>query len=156
MWGWAWTLSWWAINYSPGDVAATLARAPPLRTAARACLAVIRATIICHRADVAARKFVGVLAAPLVIGTLAGSGGKIISDAVNLAAGYSTGGCGGGLPRAAPSARPQPSSAPLTAPHPAQAPPSSPPPDLRCALRSWVLLPSTLLSTTLGFCPCGG
>jgi hypothetical protein len=49
---------------------------------AQACLNVLRAGLIAARVDLCRELFPGVLAAPLVIGTIAGSGGRFSIDAV--------------------------------------------------------------------------
>lgn len=49
---------------------------------AQACLNVLRAGLIASRVDLCGVLFPGVIAAPLVIGTIAGSGGRFSIDAV--------------------------------------------------------------------------
>lgn len=63
--------------------------APP--PPAQACLCVLRSSLIVHRVGAAVAVFPGVLAAPLVLGTLSGSGGKVISDAIQAALGEAKG-----------------------------------------------------------------
>ena len=55
------------------------------------CLNVLRAGLIASRVDVTLELYPGVVLAPLVIGTIAGSGGKLISDGVAMASGHLTG-----------------------------------------------------------------
>lgn len=43
--------------------------------------------MIASRVNLSVQKFPGVLAAPLIIGTIAGSGGKFLQDGIQLACG---------------------------------------------------------------------
>lgn len=54
-------------------------------------LNILRAALIVHRVNAAVAVFPGVAAAPLLLGTVGGAGGKVISDAVNVAIGASKG-----------------------------------------------------------------
>ncbi|GAB4818578.1 hypothetical protein N2152v2_005624 [Parachlorella kessleri] len=78
-------LAWWAVNYCPGDLVSRLYSLLPIRMAGRGCLAILRAGLIVHRVNATAALFPGVVAAPLVIGTIAGCGGKVIVDAIDVA-----------------------------------------------------------------------
>ena len=51
------------------------------------CLNILRAGLIASRVDLSVYKYPGVVAAPLVIGTIAGSGGKFLQDGIQLACG---------------------------------------------------------------------
>ena len=51
------------------------------------CLNILRAGLIASRVDLCVYKYPGVIAAPLVIGTIAGSGGKFLQDGIQLACG---------------------------------------------------------------------
>ena len=51
------------------------------------CLNILRAGLIASRVDLSVYKYPGVIAAPLVIGTIAGSGGKFLQDGIQLACG---------------------------------------------------------------------
>ena len=51
------------------------------------CLNILRAGLIASRVDLSVQKFPGVIAAPLVIGTIGGSGGKFLVDAIQKASG---------------------------------------------------------------------
>lgn len=84
--GVVWTACWWAINYFPGDLIFTLQQLLPIRMATRICLTILRIGLIVARVDLAVKLFPGVLAAPLVLGTVAGSAGKFVTDAVLLVA----------------------------------------------------------------------
>jgi hypothetical protein len=57
----------------------------------QACLGVLRSGLIVQRVNVAAAMFPGVVATPLVIGTIAGSGGKLLVDAITVACGEKKG-----------------------------------------------------------------
>lgn len=81
-----WTACWWAINYFPGDIVHTLyASVLPIRMMCKLCLTILRVGLIVARVDLAVRLFPGVVAAPLVLGTVGGSGGKFCVDALMLA-----------------------------------------------------------------------
>lgn len=82
----AFTTVWWAYTYLPG--ARRLAALPPVRAAAKLARAVLRANQVVQRVNAAAALFPGVAAAPIVLGTLAGAGGKLLTDAFALCAGY--------------------------------------------------------------------
>lgn len=77
-----WTACWWAVNYFPGDLVFTVQQFLPIRMATRICLTILRIGLIVARVDLAVKLFPGVLAAPLVLGTVAGSAGKFVADAV--------------------------------------------------------------------------
>ena len=51
------------------------------------CLNILRAGLIASRVDLSVQKFPGVIAAPLVIGTIGGSGGKFLVDGIQRACG---------------------------------------------------------------------
>ncbi len=65
--------------------------------AVQGCLAILRAGLIVHRVNATAALFPGVVAAPLVIGTIAGCGGKVIVDAIDVACQTKKGAASGGL-----------------------------------------------------------
>lgn len=79
-----WTACWWAINYFPGDLIFTLQQFLPIRMASRMCLTILRIGLVVARVDLAVKLFPGVLAAPLVLGTVAGSAGKFVADSILL------------------------------------------------------------------------
>lgn len=82
MLGIIWTACWWAVNYFPGDIVFSLQQLLPIRMACRVCLSILRIGLIVARVDLAVKLFPGVIAAPLVLGTVAGSAGKFVADAV--------------------------------------------------------------------------
>ena len=85
--GLTYTAAWWGLLYAPPLVRAPLAalvRFPLTRAAARACTNALRAGLVVARVNLAVRKFPGVVAAPLLLGTLAGCAGKILTDAALL------------------------------------------------------------------------
>ena len=55
--------------------------------AEQVCLNILRAGLIASRVDLSVQKYPGVIAAPLVIGTIAGSGGKFLQDGIQMACG---------------------------------------------------------------------
>ncbi len=94
--GLVYTLVWWAYRYLPrGLLRRAYGASPPLRCAAQLCRAVLRATTIVQRVNAAARLHPGVVAAPVILGTLAGAGGKLLTDAFLHCAGYQKGGPSG-------------------------------------------------------------
>jgi hypothetical protein len=56
------------------------------------CMNTLRAGLIAQRVNLAVRMFPGVWAAPIVLGTVGGSGGKLVIDAVLLSLGFPAGG----------------------------------------------------------------
>ena len=52
------------------------------------CLNILRAGLIAGRVDVTQELYPGIVLAALVVGTVAGSGGKLISDGIALASGH--------------------------------------------------------------------
>ncbi|KAL4459047.1 hypothetical protein ABPG75_013912 [Micractinium tetrahymenae] len=90
--GVVYTLVWWTQDYLPGGLLRrAYAGLPPLRSAAKLCSAILRATTVVQRVNAAAKLHPGVVAAPLVLGTLAGAGGKMLTDAFLHCAGYRQG-----------------------------------------------------------------
>ncbi|KAL4431927.1 hypothetical protein ABPG77_000194 [Micractinium sp. CCAP 211/92] len=90
--GLVYTLVWWAHSYLPrGLPRRAYGASPVLRCAAQLCRAVLRATTIVQRVNAAARLHPGVVAAPVILGTLAGAGGKLLTDAFLHCAGYQKG-----------------------------------------------------------------
>ena len=60
----------------------------------QACLNVLRAGLIASRVDLCGELFPGVIAAPLVVGTIGGSGGRFSIDAVLAGFDALDGACG--------------------------------------------------------------
>ncbi|PRW59772.1 trimeric intracellular cation channel type B [Chlorella sorokiniana] len=86
--GLSFTLTWWAYNYLPAGLGPSIAALPPVRSGAKVARAILRAGQIVQRTSAAAKLFPGLVGAPLVLGTLAGSGGKLLTDAFSRCAGY--------------------------------------------------------------------
>lgn len=84
----AFTLCWWAYNYAPGGWGRRVGELAPVMGAAKVARAILRANQVVHRVNAAVKLFPGVAAAPLVLGTLAGAGGKLLTDAFSHCAGY--------------------------------------------------------------------
>ncbi|EFJ49844.1 hypothetical protein VOLCADRAFT_104093 [Volvox carteri f. nagariensis] len=80
--GLTWLICWWLMTYSPFDVVSRLHSLPPIKTVTKLCVTFMRANLIINRVDLAVALFPGVIAAPLILGTLAGSGGKLLVDAI--------------------------------------------------------------------------
>ncbi|KAG2497521.1 hypothetical protein HYH03_004670 [Edaphochlamys debaryana] len=76
------TICWWVMAYCPFNLAARLHSFLPVRMFTKACVTVMRANLMIARVDVAVAMYPTVLAAPLILGTLAGCGGKFLSDAL--------------------------------------------------------------------------
>ncbi|CAG9460779.1 unnamed protein product [Pedinophyceae sp. YPF-701] len=72
-----WTLTWLLVTYTP---LYSIVSKPTVKTLAMAGLHMLRVGTIITRVDIAAAEFPGVIAAPVVIGTLGGCGGKIFTD----------------------------------------------------------------------------
>ncbi|DBA94266.1 TPA: hypothetical protein ACH3X1_001883 [Trebouxia sp. C0004] len=85
--GLVWTTCWWLMNYCPKDLVASAHGLLPVRLVTKICLNILRAGLIASRVDLSVYKYPGVIAAPLVIGTIAGSGGKFLQDGIQLACG---------------------------------------------------------------------
>lgn len=85
--GMVWTVCWWLMNYFPQDLVASLHTLLPFRIISKVCLNILRAGLIASRVDLSVLKFPGVIAAPLVIGTIGGSGGKFLQDGIQMACG---------------------------------------------------------------------
>jgi hypothetical protein len=85
--GVCYTLCWWTVNYCPGGAWAAVL--PPVRTAAKLLRAILRATTVVQRVNAAVMLHPGVIAAPLVLGTLSACGGGLLVDAFSHCAGYS-------------------------------------------------------------------
>ena len=85
--GVCYTAAWWALLYSPAPFRSSLRSAlalPPVRALGRACTNALRAGLVVARVDAACRRFPGVVAAPLLLGTLAGCAGKVLTDVAFL------------------------------------------------------------------------
>ena len=94
--GLSFTLTWWAFYYLPVGLGPRIAALPPVRSSAKVARAILRANQIVQRVNAAVKLFPGLVAAPLVLGTLAGSGGKLLTDAFSRCAGYPSAGVGAG------------------------------------------------------------
>ncbi|KXZ41319.1 hypothetical protein GPECTOR_557g577 [Gonium pectorale] len=73
-------ICWWLMVYSPFNLVERLHSLLPMVT--KACVSFLRANLIISRVDLAVSLYPGVVAAPLILGTLAGCGGKLITDAI--------------------------------------------------------------------------
>lgn len=90
--GLSFTLTWWAYFYLPAGLGPRIAALLPVRSGAKVARAILRANQIVQRVNAAVKLFPGLVGAPLVLGTLAGSGGKLLTDAFSRCAGYPTAG----------------------------------------------------------------
>lgn len=86
-----WTVCWWAVNYFPYSLVAGVAATLPIRAACRVCSNVLRVGTMAARCDAARLVYPGSIAAPLILGTVGGSGGKFLSDAILAGAGLAQG-----------------------------------------------------------------
>ncbi|KAK9840818.1 hypothetical protein WJX81_006890 [Elliptochloris bilobata] len=82
-----WTACWWLVNYLPGGLVAKLLSLRPCKLAAKACLNILRAGLMAARVDLAVELFPGVVAAPLLLGSIAGTGGRFSIDPILAAIG---------------------------------------------------------------------
>ncbi|GIL68827.1 hypothetical protein Vafri_22058 [Volvox africanus] len=80
--GVTWFICWWLIVYSPYNIVGRIHSMPPVKMITKLCLTFLRAKLIINRVELAVVLFPGVIAAPLILGTLAGSGGKLLVDAI--------------------------------------------------------------------------
>ncbi|GLC39931.1 hypothetical protein PLESTB_001820400 [Pleodorina starrii] len=80
--GVTWFICWWLMVYSPFNIVNRIHSLPPIKMVTKLCVTFMRANLIINRVDLAVTMFPGVIAAPLILGTLAGSGGKLIMDAI--------------------------------------------------------------------------
>ncbi|GIL90578.1 hypothetical protein Vretimale_17477 [Volvox reticuliferus] len=80
--GVTWFICWWLMVYSPFNVVGRIHSLPPVKLITKLCLTFLRANLIINRVELAVVLFPGVIAAPLILGTLAGSGGKLLVDAI--------------------------------------------------------------------------
>lgn len=78
--GLVWTVCWWLVAYSPGGYVERFVKQWYILAFLKASTALLRALLIVARVDAAVAVFPGVVAAPLVLGTLAGCGGRLIVD----------------------------------------------------------------------------
>lgn len=70
---------------------AWLAALPPILSPAKVLRAVLRANTVVQRVDAAVRLHPGVVAAPILLGTLSACGGTLLVDAFCYCAGYKQG-----------------------------------------------------------------
>ncbi|KAK9806453.1 hypothetical protein WJX73_009380 [Symbiochloris irregularis] len=82
-----WTVSWWLVNFFPYQLVRKIAVLLPVRVVLKVCLNSLRASLVAARTQLAADLYPGVFAAPLVLGTIAGSGGKFCIDILTGATG---------------------------------------------------------------------
>lgn len=80
--GLTWTLCWWLMNYSPFDIAYKVHDILLVKMTTKALMNALRAGVIAGRVDVVVALYPGVYVAPLMIGTLAASGGKLCVDTI--------------------------------------------------------------------------
>ncbi|GBF92452.1 hypothetical protein Rsub_04556 [Raphidocelis subcapitata] len=82
---------WWLVAYCPGGLLERICGRWYVKTFTKSCTSLLRAGLIVARVDLACSMFPGVVAAPLVLGTIAGCGGKVIVDAIKFGWGAMTG-----------------------------------------------------------------
>ncbi|KAL6750635.1 hypothetical protein V8C86DRAFT_2802170 [Haematococcus lacustris] len=76
-----WTACWWLANYSPmAQRLRHLLASKPFQACTRACVAYMRASIIIQRVRAATQLYPGVVAAPIILGTIAATAGKHTHD----------------------------------------------------------------------------
>ena len=81
-------VGWWLMNFAPRDLPFRVYRIMPVQLLARMGSAYLRSTMICMRVDMAVLKFPGIVGAPLLLGTIGGTGGKFFSDLILVGAGH--------------------------------------------------------------------
>lgn len=77
-----WTAAWWVVNFAPLDIVHQALDLAPVGVAARACLQVLRASLLVSQVDLAVKTFPGIVAPAIIAGALAASGGKISTDVI--------------------------------------------------------------------------
>jgi len=75
-----WTVCWWLNNYCPRGLVASITRRWYVQMFTKQGTCLSRALLIISRVDLAVQLYPGVVAAPLILGTLAGCGGRILAD----------------------------------------------------------------------------
>uniref|UniRef100_A0A383VCK9 Uncharacterized protein n=1 Tax=Tetradesmus obliquus TaxID=3088 RepID=A0A383VCK9_TETOB len=75
-----WTVCWWLVNYCPGGLVYNVLNKRYIKMFAASCTALMRALLIVSRVDLAVKLYPGIVAAPLLLGTLAGCGGRLLAD----------------------------------------------------------------------------
>lgn len=82
-----WTVCWWIVNHNPIPLLDDVMAQPAVGIAARACLHTLRALTIAATTNAAAVAYKGVVAPAIIAGTLAGCGGKLLSDSLDSVSG---------------------------------------------------------------------
>lgn len=77
-----WTLAWWLVAYFPFALPARLLAIPPVKMAAKMCVNVLRARTLTARISQTVLYYPATFFAPLVMGTIGGSGGKFLHDMI--------------------------------------------------------------------------
>ncbi|KAG2431332.1 hypothetical protein HYH02_013322 [Chlamydomonas schloesseri] len=80
--GVTWFVCWWLMTYAPFGICERIHSIPPIKALTKLCVTFMRANLIISRVDLAVTKYPGVIAAPLILGTIAGAGGKLITDGI--------------------------------------------------------------------------
>jgi len=75
-----WSLCWYVSSYSPGKLVHRTCDFRVVGAVLQACSDVLKVQTICARVDYAVVKYAGVHAAPVLLGTLGGCGGKLFCD----------------------------------------------------------------------------
>ncbi|KAG2423538.1 hypothetical protein HXX76_015285 [Chlamydomonas incerta] len=70
------------MTYAPFSIFERIHAIPPVKALTKLCVTFMRANLIISRVDLAVTKYPGVIAAPLILGTIAGAGGKLITDGI--------------------------------------------------------------------------
>mmetsp|Transcript_29387 Transcript_29387/g.56420 ORF Transcript_29387/g.56420 Transcript_29387/m.56420 type:complete len:267 (-) Transcript_29387:236-1036(-) len=78
--GVCWTVAWYLMHYCPWDLAFRAYSFTPIRLSCRCLSALGRAMIICSKTASAHRTHPSVVVGPIFVGTLAGSGGRLLMD----------------------------------------------------------------------------
>jgi hypothetical protein len=82
-----WAICWWVLNYNPLDIIKQATDLAPVGITARVCLQTLRATLVASQVTAAVKSFPGIVAVAIIAGTLSGSGGKVLTDAVSVLTG---------------------------------------------------------------------
>lgn len=77
-----WTSTWWLVNYCPFNLTGRLLTSWPSMVIMRVGSNFARSGLIANRVDLAVNLYPGIVAAPIILGTIAGMAGKAMIDLI--------------------------------------------------------------------------
>lgn len=78
----SWIVCWWLMNWAPGGWPAKLMKVWWIQMLCKSCTMLSRAQLIVARVNLAVQLYPGVHTAPLILGTIAGCGGRLLADGI--------------------------------------------------------------------------